>query len=75
MRNIILAGVGAILALSTNASRKMRMVIAADNIWTLSVTDAAGNSQQLGRVNDWNKITTIEQLLTGPGTFIHVLTI
>jgi len=56
-----------LLALSTYASRKMRMVIAAQSRWTLNVTDANGNSQQLGRVTDWNTVSTVDQLLTGPG--------
>jgi len=56
-----------LLALSTYASRKMRMVIGADNIWTLHVTDMTGNSKQLGSDNSWLKISTIEHTLTGPG--------
>lgn len=65
MRNFLCV---ALLALSANASRKMRMVIAADDIWTVNVTASDGATQQLGYLkNEWFTITTIEQVLTGSG--------
>ena len=70
MRNLIY---GAILALSTNAERQMRMVMQADNIWTLNVYDANGVIVNQGPVDDWNVVTTIEKTLTGNGTFPFTL--
>jgi len=64
MRNLLL---GALLALSVNASRKMRMVVAAHNTCTVNVTDADGKNLQLAKVSDWNNIRTFEQILAGSG--------
>ena len=70
MRNIIF---GAILALSTNAERQMRMVMQADNEWEVKVYDAKGVIVNHGPVNDWNVVSTIEKTLTGNGTFPFTL--
>ena len=64
MRNLL---AGALLALSADASRTMRMVIAADDVWQVNATSADGTVQQLGSQTSWHILTTLNQVLYGPG--------